>query len=179
MKRVIIAFDGSNFYHALLHHIGRTNVDYKLFMDALVTYKPDRELVRGYFYTVETPDDYGKKDHHNRFVYTMQKTPYLDLVYGKLEKRGDSWVEKGTDVNIAVDLLTGAFLDVYDVAILVSADADYIKAIEEVKRLGKHVEVTSFIKDGEFNIPQSLMKVADDIIPVTKEFLSSCWYQNR
>lgn len=43
--------------------------------------------------------------------------------------------EKKTDVNIAVQMLTDAFFDVFDRAILVSADADLVPAVEAVKVL--------------------------------------------
>jgi uncharacterized LabA/DUF88 family protein len=52
--------------------------------------------------------------------------------------------EKGVDVKIAVDLLVGAYENIYDVAILVSSDTDLIPAIQKVKQLGKEVEYIGF-----------------------------------
>lgn len=43
--------------------------------------------------------------------------------------------EKKTDVNIAVQVLADAFFDLYDQAVLVSADADLVPAVEAVKAL--------------------------------------------
>ncbi len=48
-------------------------------------------------------------------------------------------VEKQVDVAIAVDLVTMAFRDQYDVAYLLSVDADFVSAVREVQRLGKIV----------------------------------------
>ncbi len=41
-------------------------------------------------------------------------------------------VEKQVDVAIAVDLVTMAFRDQYDVAYFLSADADFVSAVREV-----------------------------------------------
>jgi uncharacterized LabA/DUF88 family protein len=52
--------------------------------------------------------------------------------------------EKGVDVKIAVDLLTGAYEGSYDTAILLSSDTDLIPAIQKVRALGKVVEYIGF-----------------------------------
>lgn len=49
------------------------------------------------------------------------------------------YVEKQVDVAIAVDLVGMAFRDEYDVAYLLSADADYVSAVQEAQRLNKVV----------------------------------------
>ncbi len=53
-----------------------------------------------------------------------------------------NWVgqEKGIDVLLALDLVRGARLDLYDVAVVVSGDTDLFPAIEEAMSLGKRVE---------------------------------------
>ena len=49
------------------------------------------------------------------------------------------YVEKKVDVAIAVDLVRMAYEDQYDVAYLLSADADYVTAVKEAQRVGKTV----------------------------------------
>ena len=48
-----------------------------------------------------------------------------------------SYVEKQADVWIAVDLVSMAYRDEYDVAYLLSADADYVSAVREVIGMSK------------------------------------------
>lgn len=43
--------------------------------------------------------------------------------------------EKKTDVNIAVEIMTDAFSDSFDTALLITADSDLIPAVQAVKRL--------------------------------------------
>jgi uncharacterized LabA/DUF88 family protein len=51
---------------------------------------------------------------------------------------------KGMDIALAKDFLSHAFLDNYDVAVLVAGDGDDVPLITEVKRLGKVVYVVFF-----------------------------------
>lgn len=52
--------------------------------------------------------------------------------------------EKGVDVKLATDLLK--LKDIYDVAIIVSGDGDYVPAVQTVKDWGKHIVNVSFLK---------------------------------
>ena len=51
--------------------------------------------------------------------------------------------EKGVDTRISVDLVDLAHRDEYDAAYLLSADADFVPAVEVARRLGKTVFVAS------------------------------------
>ena len=42
--------------------------------------------------------------------------------------------EKGIDVMLAIDLIVGAVEDIYDMAIIVSSDADLLPAIEWIRK---------------------------------------------
>ena len=53
------------------------------------------------------------------------------------------YVEKQVDVRIAVDLVSMAQRDEYDVAYLLSADGDFVPSVEEARRLGKQVFAVS------------------------------------
>jgi uncharacterized LabA/DUF88 family protein len=52
--------------------------------------------------------------------------------------------EKGLDTSLAVDMVT--MVENYEVAILVSGDADAIPSVHYLKQKGKHVGVLDFIK---------------------------------
>jgi uncharacterized LabA/DUF88 family protein len=72
-------------------------------------------------------------------------------------------VEKGIDTQIVVDMLLGAARDTYDVAILVSGDADFAGAVEAVKELGKKVYVAHFRRAE--GVARALIDAADrDIV---------------
>jgi uncharacterized LabA/DUF88 family protein len=52
--------------------------------------------------------------------------------------------QKEVDVALACEMLSHAFRDNYDVAILVSGDRDFIPAMQHVQSSGKRVEVAAF-----------------------------------
>ncbi|WP_104761830.1 NYN domain-containing protein [Helicobacter cetorum] len=47
-------------------------------------------------------------------------------------------------MKIALDLVLNAYRDLYDVAILIARDCDFLEAIKEVKALNKQVELITF-----------------------------------
>ena len=53
-------------------------------------------------------------------------------------------LEKNVDTQISSDMVLHAALGHYDTAILISNDGDYTSALENVKKLGKRVEVLFF-----------------------------------
>jgi hypothetical protein len=56
--------------------------------------------------------------------------------------------EKQTDVNIAVAMLTDAFLDQFDVALLVSADSDLCPAVSAVRKLFPNKRIVACFPPG-------------------------------
>ena len=46
---------------------------------------------------------------------------------------------KGDDVYLAVDLVSGAYENLYDTAIIVSGDEDFVPAIQKAQKLGKKI----------------------------------------
>lgn len=52
---------------------------------------------------------------------------------------------KGDDVHLTVDLISGAYDNLYDTAIIVSGDEDFVPALKKIQELGKNVENAYFI----------------------------------
>lgn len=73
--------------------------------------------------------------------------------------------EKGIDVQLAVDLLTGAMDDKFGTAILVSSDNDMLPAIAEVReRFRKRVEYVGFSIDDPSGIAERATKPTATLI---------------
>ncbi|MFB3893391.1 MAG: NYN domain-containing protein [Phycisphaerae bacterium] len=168
MERVSIFIDGSNLYHGLKTLVGRADLDFVKFVDWLVH---ARTLVRTYYYNaaVSAKSDARRAKDQQKFFGSLRRIPYLEMRLGRLEPRGDTFVEKGVDIAIAVDMLTMAYADAYDTAVLVSSDGDFVKAVRAVCDLGKHVEVACFPK--AYHLKQS----ADRIIELNSASLASLW----
>ena len=98
-------------------------------------------LIRTYYYDGLPDERHAKKfkeqkdfhDYLNRLMGDFQ------VRTGKIEKRKGEWIQKGVDAILAVDMVEKAFLDQYDVAIIVAGDQDHLPAVEAVKNRGKQV----------------------------------------
>ena len=70
------------------------------------------------------------------------------LRYHRTSKPGQKpeWAaeEKGVDVMMALDISIGARNDAYDVAIIASADSDFVPALEDAVHVGKRVETATW-----------------------------------
>jgi uncharacterized protein (TIGR00288 family) len=84
-------------------------------------------------------------------------------------------VEKGIDIMLATDLLYFGWNDFYDVAVLVSGDADFAYALQAVKNMGKHVEVAYF----ESGVSKDLLNVADNRHLLDQGFFRGLWVGKR
>jgi uncharacterized LabA/DUF88 family protein len=97
-----------------------------------------------------------------------------DLVHDELMRHGFSPIvvhrssnqkkAKGVDIALTKDMLLQAFLNNYDVAVLVAGDGDYQPLVEEVKRLGKWVVVSFFSEEDGLN--PRLRRAADQFAPL-------------
>lgn len=178
MERVMMFIDGNNLYHSLKHVMGRTNLDFNEFSKRLVG---ERHLIRVYYYNapLNREDDEDKYRQQQSFFDSLDSVPYLTKKFGRLERRlvkqtlpdgtfvsVPTYVEKGVDTFIVIDMLSHAFKDHFDTAILVSGDEDFAVLVENVKDLGKHVEVANL--GGSYILRQA----ADKYILIDKNLLN-------
>ncbi len=169
-RRVMIFIDGSNLYHVLKQNTDKRNLDYKKFAEKLCG---DRELIRTYYYNIrqESPDNPKLAESQDRFLNALYETDYLEVKLGIWKQRGDTMVEKGVDVMIAADLISHAYEDHYDTAILVSGDADFYPALQVVKDTGKQVEVAAF----DSNLSQEAARFSDVLIKFNNNYFDDLW----
>lgn len=81
--------------------------------------------------------------------------------------------EKGVDVKLATDLIT--LTAIYDVAVILSGDGDYVPAVQAVKDRGKHVINVSFLKKSGGVLPggaRRLNQATDRVIEVPHDVVS-------
>lgn len=88
-------------------------------------------------------------------------------VFKKQQKKSKA---KGVDIALTKDLLSNAFLDNYDVAVVMTGDADYRPVIAELKPLGKMVCVMAFTEGGA-RVHLELQLSADFFIPLDDIFI--------
>jgi len=168
--RVAIFIDGSNLYHALRSNFNRYDVNFGAFIQKLCG---TRSLFRAYYYNIlqdpaQRADAYREQQE---FLSALRDTPYLEVKLGTTKLAQGVPVEKGIDVMLVTDLLQFAWRDLYDVAMVVSGDADFAYAMQAVKNMGKYIEVACF----ESNVSKDLLDVADNKQVLDRDFFKSLW----
>jgi len=168
--RVMVFIDGSNLYHVLTQSCGRHDLQFDKFAMKLAN---GRDLKRTYYYNIRQESDTNPivGTEQQKFLDSMYDTPYVEVRLGIWKQRGEIMVEKGVDVMLATDLITHAYKDHYDTAIVVSGDADFYPALQAVKDVGKHIEVAAF----DMNISAESGRVADVTIKFNKTYFTGLW----
>ncbi len=158
-EKVAIFIDAGNLFHASNYY--KVKINYRKLIDIL---KKDRWLLRAYFYTgIPTEDlDPKLKEQWKRQKVFLNEIQNIGIKVRTmpLKKTPEGFIEKGVDVLLATDMISLAFRNAYDTAILVSGDSDYIPVVEEIQQLGKRVENASFKRTSSFE----LRKICDSFI---------------
>lgn len=170
-KRAVIVFDGSNFYHKLksLKLKKTSTFDYDNFCKFVA--KPLQIIDKYYCVGKIQAKQHDVKAREmmarQQALVTRLKRLGFQIKFGYLLKSEDHFHEKGTDVEIAVNIMRGAYKNEYDVVYLISSDSDLIPAITEAQRMGKKVVYVGFMHKPSF----ALLKTCSESKLLTKEEL--------
>ena len=147
-ERVFIIIDGSNFYHRL-KELKLTNLlsfDYEKFGQFLLG-KRSAVAKKYYIGAIREEQNNPKSKKlmigQQKLIGKLQKENW-QIEFGHMLKNNNTYHEKGVDVLMVVDLLTGAYENLYDTAILVSSDTDLIPALAKVRSMKKKIEYVGF-----------------------------------
>lgn len=140
--RIAIFIDGSNLYKGLVSLLGP---DYRLdFVQFINMINGGRKLLRAYYYNAPLPPEDAAAKAHQSFLNYLKRVPYVTVKLGRLERRADTFVEKGVDIQIAVDMMRLAFAQAFDVGVLVSGDGDFAEVVRVIQDMGIQMENTTF-----------------------------------
>ncbi len=158
-ERVAVFIDGGNMFHAT--NALKLKINYRRLVEIL---RKDRWLLRAYFYTGIPSGDLPKEvreqlRRQQGFLNELQNAG-IKVKTIPLKKTPEGYIEKGIDILIATDMISLAYKDAYDTAILVSGDSDFIPVVEKVQEIGKRVENASFKKTSSYE----LRKVCDEFV---------------
>ena len=193
-ERVMIFVDGSNIFWA-----ARTRglyIDYVKLRNLLVG--TNRRLVRPYYYcAIGVPPSKGQISFHDKLKYSgftvvtkplkkrVSKARLLavfDLKNKTWNEQGarelvrvEKYEEKGVDVALVTDMLSMAYKNAYDTAILVGGDEDYLSTVKDIKLIPKRVEIAAFSDTDTHDPPRwitticrEMKMVADVFYPLEK-----------
>lgn len=151
-ERVVIFIDGSNLYH----NLKRYSISLP-FEEIIKRVETKRKVIKILYYTAFLDKSVNEEGYfkHIGFLDNLKKIPNFKVILCRLRKiiLQDGSVEfkiKGNDVFLATDLIKGAYENLYDVAIVISGDADFIPAINLVRKKGKKVINAFFPKSSSY-----------------------------
>lgn len=172
MKKISIYIDGSNFYFSVKKKFN-IKIDIEKFCKKLVG---ENKLIdiKYYISPIEQLSNPKMYAEQQSFFDKLREIKNLKIIFGRLEKRKQDgkiyFVEKATDVNLALDLVLDAQANVYDKAFLVSNDGDFSGAVKAViERFEK--EITYIAIGNNKMISYHLKNVASKTIRLKNNFI--------
>ena len=144
-QRVIAYIDGFNLYFGLRSAKWQRFYWLNLQLMTQNLLKPEQRLVFTKYFTSRVSYPPEKEQRQSTFIEALETLSDLRIYYGHYQANlrrcrncGNKEMvpsEKMTDVNIAVEILSDAYQDLLDVALLVSADSDLTAPIVAIKNL--------------------------------------------
>jgi len=156
MNRIIIFIDNSNIFKGFRKY--NIKADYEK-LKRLIT--KDREFKGIFLYEgAKYPISPEKKKWYEDL---SAKSGYIIKVsFDKITL--NETFEKKVDIKIAIDIISLAYENAYDTAILVSGDGDFIPVIKKVKELKKKIEIWAF----RYSLANALK---DELVPEKINYL--------
>ena len=154
--RVAVYVDGFNLFYGLRSKGWRRYYWLDVYRLANNLLRPGQSLATVRYFTArifDDPLDPGKRTRQSDYLDALSSIPALHIHYGYFASKTQrcpncnamrqTYEEKMTDVNISVEMLADAYEDLFDTAIVISADSDLSQPITTVRERfpGKRVIV--------------------------------------
>ncbi len=136
MERIIIFIDNSNIFQGFRKY--NIKADYEKLKEIITKGRrlQDIFLYEGVVYPMspEKKKWYDDLSSHSGYV--------IKASFDKIA--GNETIEKKVDIQMAIDIISLAYENAYDTAVLVSGDGDFVPVVYKVKELGKNMELWAF-----------------------------------
>ena len=170
--KIAIYIDGSNFYFSVRKAFN-SKIDIENFCKKITG---ENNLIKIGYYIAPVIQSSNSEMYaeQQKFFDKLKKIDKLTITLGRLEKyKKDGklfYVEKATDINLALDLILDAVDDRYDKAFLISNDGDFSGAVSAVIERFKKEVVYVAVGNNKM-ISYHLKKVASKTIRIDKNFI--------
>jgi uncharacterized LabA/DUF88 family protein len=155
MRKTYVYIDGFNLYYGCIRKTPYRWLDLGRFASAML---PRNDVVRVKYFTAIVKSSFAdptKPIRQQTFLRALATIPNVEIFLGSFQThrvmrpRADGTgpvevidtKEKGSDVNLATELLVDGFTGLYDVAAIISNDSDLVAPIQAVRKLGKAVGI--------------------------------------
>ena len=187
MQRVVAYVDGYNLYYGLREKGWKWF--YWLNIQSMVQnlLRPNQTLVSTKYFTtvIKRPPDRRKRQAV--FLDALGTLDDFEVFHGhwlsnpvtchQCGHTYDAYHEKMTDVNIAVELMSDAFQDHLDLALLVSADSDLVGPVKAIRALFPRKRVVIAFPPARYS--SALKDVADGYTRIARNVLSKSVFPDK
>jgi uncharacterized LabA/DUF88 family protein len=185
--RVIAYIDGFNLYFGIKSKGWRDCYWLNLAELGRRLLIPSQSLAFTHYFTsrINSPD--AKRKRQATYLEALATLPQFTTHFGhylaktlRCNACGATWIkhdEKMTDVNIATQLLTDAFTDQFDTALVISADSDLVGPVRRVHELFPTKRVVVAFPPDRFSA--TLQKVAYKILHIERHHLTASVFPDQ
>jgi uncharacterized LabA/DUF88 family protein len=144
-RRVMVFIDGGYLRTYLTQLFGNDDLDYMKLADYLRASAAYGnlfpELIRAYYYdAMADQNEKEKREQQKAYLQKIKAVDYFEVRLGRLKRQNEGgFKQKGVDTLIAIDMITKAYQNHYDAAILVAEDEDLLDLLNAVKNTGKRM----------------------------------------
>ena len=151
---------------------GDDSIDYSRLIDVLRrdTMHGPRfpQFIRAYYYdALPDPSEVGYQIQ-DEYVRRVKDNDFVEARLRRLKKSQQGARQKGVDTLIAIDMLSKAYENHYDVAVLLAGDDDFLDLVRAVKSTGKQIYGAFFLE----HISQALQDEFDRRLFLKKDTLA-------
>ena len=181
MEKIITYVDGFNLYFGLKSKEWKRYYWLNLAKLSENLLKPDQTLVKTKYFTARISSPPNKVKRQGTFIEALMTLKNIDIFYGKYQSNFhecqrckaifETPNEKMTDVNIATELLSDAFENLYDTALLVSADSDLVAPIRKVLSLFPKKRIICVFPPDRFS--KELAKISSNHFTIGRRTLAN------
>ncbi len=136
MEQIVVFIDNSNIFKGFRKYT--IKADYEKLKNIITQGRKLNGifLYEGVIYPMSPEKKKWYKDLSNKSGYVI-KASFDKISFNDA-------IEKKIDIKIAIDIVSLAYENAYDTAVLVSGDGDFVPVVKKVKKLNKKVELWAF-----------------------------------
>ena len=176
-QRTIVYVDGFNLYFGLKSKGWKNLYWLNIYKLAENILKSNQELIAVKYFTSRITSPPEKAKRQGTFIEALETLENFKIFYGNYQantkvcrKCGNIEMvsnEKMTDVNIAVEMLSDAFQNSFDKAVLISGDSDLVAPILKIKELFSNKRISLAFPPERFSF--SLSQISDGHFMIGRE----------
>ena len=128
------------------------------------------EVIRAYYYDaiIDPEEDLNEFKKQKEYFSEIEQHAVFEVKLARLKGTQKGKKQKGVDVKLAVDMITKAFMNHYDIAIFLAGDDDFLDLVKAVKDLTDKRIYGAFYPD---QISKELWENLDKRLELTKTLL--------